>query len=79
MEVTLNFNELDKYFADVEYLKLGKKTTICLITTTFGMEVVGVVHCQDANKYSFDLGKEQALNKAKDNAFPLILAYLKNV
>lgn len=47
-----------------EYHRMGKKTTICLLTLENGFEVVGYSGCVDPANYDEIIGKKIA----KDNA-----------
>ena len=65
----MNFTnyELDlykKWVMTVEYKKVGRKTTIALVTTEQGFEIVGTSACVDAAKYDAALGEDYALKDA---------------
>lgn len=57
-----------------EFTKLGKRTTVCLLTMDFGMEVVGVAHCQNPDNFDQVIGESAAYNDAFNEAFSLCLA-----
>jgi hypothetical protein len=48
----------------VEYKRLGLKTTVCLVTTRNGFEVVGKSACVNPLDYNEGLGKIYALEDA---------------
>ena len=43
-----------------EYVKMGKKTVICLATLKNGFELVGVGSCVDPANFDFEIGKKIA-------------------
>lgn len=47
-----------------EYKKMGRKTTVCLLTVENGFEVVGTSACVDAEEFNYDLGKKYAKEMA---------------
>jgi predicted DNA-binding protein (MmcQ/YjbR family) len=47
-----------------EYKKIGKKTTICLLTTKSGFEIVGSSACVDLESYNKILGESIAYENA---------------
>lgn len=53
-----------------KFLRVGTKTTICLITLDNGYEMVGTSACVDPSKFDYEIGKEwaykDALNKLGD-------------
>lgn len=66
------FDELEKYQKDLfnswvdsaEFAKVGKKTTVCLLTTDSGFEIVGTSACLDVKNFDATLGKKYALEDA---------------
>lgn len=55
---------LNDLIKDAKYMKIGQKTTICLITLDNGYEVVGSSACLDLSSYNFEIGKEFAREDA---------------
>ena len=49
-----------------QYIVLGYKTTICLLTLANGFEIVGTAACVDPKDFDFNLGKTLAHNNALD-------------
>ena len=58
---------MDNYIKSVEYHVIGKKTTICLITTYNGFEIVGTSACVNPKDFDKELGEKYALEDAKNN------------
>lgn len=54
----------------VEFVKMGKKTTVCLITLTTGFEIVGSSACVNPTDFDEEIGEElaykDALNKLEE-------------
>ena len=48
-----------------EYVKMGKKTVICLATLKNGFELVGVGSCVDPANFNEELGKQYACEDAE--------------
>jgi hypothetical protein len=45
---------------DKTFMKIGKKTTICLLTLDNGFEITGTSACVDPANFDYEIGKEQA-------------------
>jgi len=56
--------EVEGKLDSVEYRVMGRKTTICLLTTVNGFEVVGVAHCLDLKRFDVEVGKQTAYDDA---------------
>lgn len=63
---------------EVEYKRLGLKTTVCLVIAHNGFEVVGTSACVNPMDYSERLGKIYALEDAL-NKLDGFIAYLKQI
>lgn len=50
--------------ASEEYMTIGKKTTVCLVTLKNGFEVVGTSACVDEANYDIEIGKPFAKERA---------------
>lgn len=49
-----------------DYIKIGEKTTICLLTLDNGFEVVGSSACVDPIMYDYTIGCKIAMDVAYD-------------
>ena len=54
----------DEWVDDVEFDKVGKKTTYCLLIVKKGFEVVGTSACVDPANFVVELGQKYALKAA---------------
>jgi len=70
-ENRLTENLLKQKINSVEYEKLGKKTTVCLLTLTNGYEIVGVSACVDPENYVAEIGEEIAFKEAINKLWAL--------
>jgi len=48
----------------IEFLKVGRKTTIALLTTESGFEIIGKSSCVNPADYNFEIGKNWATKDA---------------
>lgn len=69
MENTVTQDMVTEAIESEEYLTIGKKTTLCLITLKNGFEIVGTSACVDVAKYSLETGKPYAKSKAIDQVW----------
>jgi len=60
-----------------EYLTVGKKTTVCVLTLKNGFEVVGTSACVDVNNYSQEVGQPYARKKAIDQVWTHLASILQ--
>lgn len=58
---------LDELVAKAEFLQLGLKTTICLLTCENGCEIVGYSHVIEPEQYDIEIGARYALKRATDS------------
>jgi len=72
MKTKVEIADINKAIKSVDYTKMGKKMTIALVTMTNGHEVVGVAGCVDPENYDQTIGEKIALDKAKDQMWPLL-------
>jgi len=56
----------------VEFLKVGKKTTVCVLTCWNGFEIVTSSACVVAENYSQELGERYSLERAENKLFELL-------
>ena len=52
-----------------QFLKIGNKTTICLLILNTGYEVIGTSSVVDPNNFDFAVGKEFARERAVDQVW----------
>jgi len=63
--------------SEKEYAKMGKVTTVCVLTTPAGIEVVGTSAVISEDKFNFNIGKQVAFQKAKEKLWDIYGAILK--
>ena len=54
-----------------EFIKLGNKTTCCLLTLRNGFEICATSACVDPNNYDHDIGCKLARQRAVDKVWEL--------
>lgn len=65
--------DIEDAIRDVQYVLLPDgKTTVCILTLDNGFTVRGEASCVDPDNYVKDTGEQYALQKAKDNVWPLL-------
>ena len=52
--------------------KMGRKTTVCMLTLTNGFEIVATSSCVDPEAYDQTIGERLALQRAKDKVWELL-------
>lgn len=55
---------VENFIKSKSFYEIGKKTTVCLITTLDGFEVVGVSHCLNVNDFNSELGERFSYKEA---------------
>lgn len=55
---------LEQYIIKKEFVRIGQKTTICLLTIYNGFEIVGYSTCLDKTKFNKELGELKAYENA---------------
>lgn len=71
----LTEQDIEEVIEHERYIKLGQKTTICLLTLKNGFEVVGKSGCVDPKNYDHEIGCRIARQKAIDQVW-LLEGYL---
>ena len=65
--IKITQQDVENSITKEEYMKMGRKTTICLLTLKNGYELTGVSGCVDPANFDIELGKkysrENAVNK----------------
>lgn len=80
-DVLVNYDTVVGYVVNTKYIK-EKKSTICILTLTNGMEVIGFSQSQNPEYQKLLLGEDQyntigretAYKDAISNAFPIVIA-----
>lgn len=67
----LNEQDIENVVQNEEYLRMGLKTTICLLTLKNGFEVIGTSACVDPASYNYDTGKVWARKRAIEKIWEL--------
>lgn len=75
MENKITQEQVNEAIASEEYMTIGKKTTVCLITLKNGFEVVGTSACVDPTNYDIEVGKPYA----KEKAMSLVWMHLASI
>lgn len=63
-KTTVTEKDVNELVAQEYYQKLGRKTTVCLLTLVNGFEVAATVSCVDPMKFDLGVGKKLAKDKA---------------
>lgn len=66
-------DQIDRLVASsvVDTMKVGTKTTVCVITLPNGFEVVGTSACVDPKNYDHEVGTKYAKQRAIDKIWEL--------
>lgn len=66
----LTLEDLEKHISSIEFSKLWKKTTVCLLTLDNGFEIVTSSSCIDPENYDHytweDICKQKAIDKLRE-------------
>lgn len=71
MENTVTIEKIENIISKEEYLKVGLKTVIAILTLENGFEIIGTAACVDINNFDFEIGKKYAREKAIDQIWML--------
>lgn len=66
MENTLTIEKIENTILKEDYIKVGLKTVIAVLTLKNGFEIIGTSACVDPNNFDFEIGKKYAREKAID-------------
>lgn len=72
MKTKVTIEDIENNIAKEEYLKVGTKMTVCLLTLKNGHEVIGYAGCVDPTNYDIEIGKVYAREKAIDEVWSLM-------
>lgn len=68
---TLTEEVLKSKIIGEQYMRMGQKTTICVLTMANGFEVVGQSACVDPANFNYELGKKYAYENAFNKLYEL--------
>lgn len=67
----LTVEDIRSKIANVQFYKLGKKTTVALTTLTSGFEIVTSASCVNPSDYDEKIGRELAAQRGEDKVWEL--------
>lgn len=68
---TITIEDVNNAILKEEYITLGVKTAVCILTLKNGFEIIGTSAAVDPNNYSLEVGKPYAKSKALDKVWEL--------
>jgi hypothetical protein len=71
MENTVTIEKIENIILKEDYIKVGLKTVIAVLTLKNGFEIIGTSACVDFNNFDFEIGKKYAREKAIDQIWML--------
>ena len=71
MENTVTIEKIENTILKEDYIKVGLKTVIAVLTLKKGFEIIGTSACVDPNNFNFEIGKKYAREKAIDQIWML--------
>lgn len=71
MENTVTIEKIENTILKEDYIKVGLKTVISVLTLKNGFEIIGTSACVDPNNFDFEIGKKYAREKAIDQIWML--------
>ena len=71
MENTVTIEKIENTILKEDYIKVGLKTVITVLTLKNGFEIIGTSACVDINNFDFEIGKKYAREKAIDQIWML--------
>jgi len=71
MNKKLILEDIESLIEKEEFLKIGQKTTVCLLTLKNGFEIVTTSSCIYPNDYNHDLGIIYSRKRAIDKLWEL--------
>lgn len=78
MDLSLNDYETDlakEWVKEVEFRKLGKKTTVALVTIKNDFEIIGTSACVNPDNFNEEIGNYYAYKDALKQLDPLVGFY----
>ena len=71
MENTVTIEKIENIILKEDYIKVGLKTVIAVLTLKNSFEIIGTSACVDTNNFDFEIGKKYAREKAIDQIWML--------
>jgi len=71
MKTKLILADIEAVIMKEEYVKLGEKTTACILTLQNGFEIVATSSCVDPTTYNEEVGKGISKRRAMDKVWEL--------
>lgn len=71
MENTVTIEKIENTILKEDYIKVGLKTVIAVLTLKNNFEIIGTSACVDPNNFDFEIGKKYAREKAIDQIWML--------
>lgn len=71
MKNKLELEDIESVIVKEQYVKVGEKTTVGVLTLINGFEVVGVSACVDPTNYDHEIGCSYARKRALDKVWEL--------
>ena len=71
MENTVTIEKIENTILKEDYIKVGLKTVIAVLTLKNSFEIIGTSACVDPNNFDFEIGKKYAREKAIDQIWML--------
>ncbi|HEC41832.1 hypothetical protein LCGC14_1347960 [marine sediment metagenome] len=75
---TVTVKDVEGCITAENYIKSGKKMTVCHLTLQDGFEVIGVAGCVDPDNYDIVIGNKIAREKALDKVWQHLGSILQN-
>ena len=69
--VKLTPQDIENAIVKEEYVKMGQKTVVCLLTLRNGFELIGTGSCVDPANFSMEIGKKYAREEAANKIWQL--------
>lgn len=63
-KTTVTEEDINALIQSEHYEKMGKKTTVCVLTLTNGFEIVGTSACVNPDTYKHEIGSKYARERA---------------
>lgn len=68
-------DQVNAFIEKEEYVSMGEKTTVCLLTAINGMEVAGFSVRQDKTEHNEEVGRKWAKDDALKTFYGLAICY----